>query len=223
MNCCGYVLIDERIGDLVCEKCGKLMKDLNEEKWTRTKFQHDFIETICSNNNIVKVIEEEAIFQFHKYNEKLNNFAFAAYCIYYACKIHHAARSLIEISKMCFVNVADIARYNSDEIDIIPSDLVERALDKLEITSFRQKSRIKQLSDLIFDELLRCSPPQSALAVAIFTIVKDKHITQNKIANVCDTSLSCLRRLCRIYKNDVNKLQLLVNEHSTNKVFYYKE
>ena len=34
--------------------------------------------------------------------------------------------------------------------------------DKLEITSFRQKSKIKQLSDLIFDELLRCSPPQSA-------------------------------------------------------------
>ena len=116
------------------------MKDLKEDKWTRTKFQHDFFETICSNNNIVKVIEEEAIFQFYKHNEKPDKFAFAAYCIYSACKIHHAARSLIEISKMCFVNVADITRYNSVEVDIIPSDLVEHALDKLEITSFKQKN-----------------------------------------------------------------------------------
>ena len=93
----------------------------------------------------------------------------------------------------------------------------------LEITSFRQKIRIKQLSGLIFNELLRCSPPQSALAVAIFTLVKDKHISQKEIAKVCDTSLLCLRRLCQIYKNDISKLQLLVEERSTNKVFYYKE
>ena len=223
MSCCGYVLTDERVGDLICENCGKLTKDLKEDKWDRTKIQHDFIETICSNNNIVKVIEEEAIFLFYKRNEKRDNNAFAAYCIYSACKIHHAARSLIEIAKMCFINVADIAHYNVDEIEILPSDLVERALDKLEITSFRQKIKIKQFSDIIFNELLRCSPPQSALAVAIFTLNKDRHISQNLIAKVCDTSLSCVRRLCRIYKNDICKLQLLIEERSTDKGLFYKE
>ena len=64
---------------------------------------------------------------------------------------------------MCFVNVADIGRYNIDEIGIIPSDLLERVLDKLEITSFRLKVRIKQLSDIIFNDLLRCSPPNQRL------------------------------------------------------------
>lgn len=220
MICCGYIITDERTGDSICEKCGKLEKDLRKHITFFTKLQHDFIETVCSNNHIAKVIEEEAIFQFYNSKEQAKSNAFAAYCIYLACTIHQAARSLIEIAKMCFVNVSDISYFKTDEIDIIPSDLTERALEKLEISSFKFKVRVKHFSDIIFNDLLRCSPPQSALAVAVVALNNDKTVTQNAIAKACDTSLSCLRRLCRIYKNDISNLLLIFDEQSTKKVFY---
>ncbi len=220
MNCCGYAITDQRTGDVVCSGCGRLEQNLRDTQnivcFTR---RHEFIETVCANNHIAKVIEEEAIFHFFKGTKNRENNTFAAYCIYLACKTHNAARSLVEVAKMCFVSVFQITQYNTNEIEISPSELAERAFEKLDITSFTEKKEIKQLADALFCSLLRCSPPQSALAVAISAIHKNA-LTKNCIAYACDTSPSCLRRLCRVYKHEIEEFKSLSFEQSSVSLFY---
>ena len=221
MICCGYIINDHRSGDLICEKCGKIQTNLDSDIALNLPLQrHDFIETVCANNHISKIIENEAISYYFKQRKKPDNNAYAAYCIYIACKTHDAARSLIEISKMCFVNINEIGHYNQGEINILPSDIAERALANLDIFDYTLIKSVKKLSDVIYHDLLRGSPPQSALAVAVFTLCDLKHLTQNRIAKACDTSSSCLRRLYRIYKQDIEKIKSIHLEQLNRPLFY---
>ncbi len=224
MQCCGYVIYNERQGDLICENCGRIERYLKVPSIPLVQnFKHDFIETVCSNNHISKIIEEEAIHQYYKSNPQNNKEAFAAYCIYFACNKHNVPRSLIEIARICFININDITKFNTVDINILPSDLAERVFNKLDITSYSLKRDIKKLSDILFNDLLRCSPPQSALAVAILTACNKERLDLKIIAQACDTSASCLRRLSKIYKNETLNLWSHHIEQSNQTVFYSEQ
>lgn len=223
MECCGYMIHDDRVGDLICSNCGKLERNLVVTPKNYSLKSHDFIETVCSNNHIAKVIEEEAIFQYFKERKNKNDTSFAAYCIYAACKAHNAGRSLLEIAKMCYLDVGEITRPNYGEIDISPSEIAERALEKLDLSSFSFKNEVKELSDILFNDLLRCSPPQSALAVAITALCNAKEISHTQVARACDTSPSCLRRLCRIYKCEIENERSLFKKRLKKALFYQTE
>ena len=209
-NCICYFVIDERRGDEICLRCGLIRPFYKTVfNFTSEPVSNDFIKTICGNNNIVKCIENEALLKFSKKNDTTNSFA--AYCIYYACKKHTAARTLSEIAEMCFISQSEILKHeNSFQSPIKPSDLTARACYRLGIDSFLFQDETSKLADELFNNLLINSPPQSVLAVAIFVLCsvchkkgKIRKRKQNEIARACHISASCIRRLFRVYKEEI--------------------
>lgn len=212
MDCvCDYI-IDERRGDEICLRCGSIrpfyypMPAIETETVTS-----DFIKTVCANNNIVKCIEDEALYKFSKKSDRSNTYA--AYCIYYACKKHQVPRTLNEISKICFVSQSNILKYENVSQKVIkPSDLTTRVCYRLGIDNFIFHNQASEISDELFNNLLINSPPQSVLAVGIYvlTIICKIKILQNEIARACHVSTSCIRRLYRVYKEEILTLVTLI-------------
>lgn len=212
---CMYI-IDEHVGDEICLRCGSIRQlfsiPLNLEP---VLISSDFIRTVCANNHIVKCIEDDALLKFSKQNKKTNSYA--AYCIYYACKRHNAPRTLFEISTMCFVSQSDILKHDIDSQKVIkPSDLVARVCYRLDIDSFAFSREAGRVSDELFKNLLVNSPPQSVLAVGIYVLCsickhsKSTKKSQSEIARACHVSTSCIRRLYRVYKEEILTLVTLI-------------
>ena len=208
MKCCeSYEILDERTGDIVCTNCARVEQTLIKFNPLSSFIENEFLQNICANNHIVKRIEEEAAYLFNQKKpvKKTKQQAYASYCLYLACKKEGVGRSLIEIGNMCDVSVSDIAAFISiDEIELTPSQLCSRVCHRLDISNFKTITEIEKLSTLLYTELLRCHPPQSALALAIFTLIKGKSLTN--IAHMCDISVSSLRRLSKVYKTELHEI-----------------
>ncbi len=212
MVCCnGYKILDARGGVTVCEKCGK-----NEQYLTDTvngcsiEEHFEYIQNICANNHLVKSIEAEAehLFFTNRRGARKNGEAFAAYCIYVACKNQNVGRSLIEIARMCYVPLSLLSSFHVDSNEELkPSNLVARICAKLDIISFLIVKDIENMSDILYTGLLNSGPPNSAVAVAIVLVTKNVGLA--KIAWACDISASCLRRICKIYKLELKELEAL--------------
>ncbi len=227
MMCCGgYEILDHREGDLICAICGKTEQHLSNEIFISQKNEeHEFIQDICANNHIVKAIEHETINLINKgsmTNKKKNSFA--AHCLYLACKKHGAGRTLFEISKMCFISSSEISHYNDlSDIELDPCQLCARTCEKLDLSDFILVNRIEKLSTQLYKNLLRCSPPQSALAVAIFLTTQQSNLTVVQIANACGISSSSLRRLCKVYNKELNEIMSLLPSHLSSEPVYYNK
>lgn len=205
MKCCGeFMLYDNHTGDNVCKNCGKAEAFLPPPIFFQEKNRkNEFISNICANNHLPLSLENSAIYLFEKgspRNKKKNSFA--AYCIYRACKQEKVGRSLVEISRMCFIPTVDISAFLLDEEELKPEYLIERICEKLGVRDYSRKKEISDFSAILYANCFRCSPPQSSIAVAL-AFQKDLHLNQLDIAKACDISLSCLRRLCRTYKREI--------------------
>ena len=99
-----------------------------------------------------------------------------------------------------------------------PSDLVERIAYNLNIASYKTKSEIKIFADYLHDNFLRCSPPRSSVAISIVEKVTNSQPAVEIVARNCDISLSCLRRLRRVYKEEI----AAVHQAIANKPFWLK-
>ena len=205
MACCGNFLIyDSHTGDNICPTCGKSEVCLNDNEQypvAKPSVENEFIGDVCANNHLPSCIELEATVLFSKGSSKnKKQLAFAACCIYQACKQQNVGRSLIEVSRMCFIPPGEISAFLLDERELRPEELVERICWKLGIADYSRKKQISLLSENIYTYHLRCSPPQSSIAVAISEIMQETPLSQTDIARACDISPSCLRRLNKTYK-----------------------
>lgn len=205
MDCVCDFIIDERRGDEICLRCGSIRPFYYPLPPAETEIvTSDFIKTVCTNNHIVKCIEDEALYKFSKKSDRSN--AYAAYCIYFACNKHNAPRTLNEISKICFVSQSNILKYETKTQKVIkPSDLTTRVCYRLGIDSFIFHNQVSKISDELFNNLLINSPPQSVLAVGVYVLsmICGLKTLQNEIARACHVSTSCIRRLYRIYKEEI--------------------
>ncbi|MEO1763778.1 MAG: hypothetical protein AAFR83_17820 [Cyanobacteria bacterium J06629_18] len=167
---------------------------------------NEYLKTICGNNNIAKCVEDMALWKFNQRSINTNNFA--AFCLYYAFKACNVPRTLTEVSKMCFVTQSDIIKYEREENQrpIKPSDLTSRACYRLGLDNFQLQMQVSAVADEIYKTLLRNSPPQSVLAITLYvlsSILKWSKRIKRDTAWACHVSISCVRRLYRIYKADI--------------------
>jgi len=203
MKCCGKFLIyDQHSGIDYCDICGyfttHFVKLESNEEFFEFPIGSDFIETVCVNNHM----------------------GFAAYCIYYACKKQQVGRTLTEISTMCSVPISEIIKYEEDcTIELLPSHLVARFCAYLNIRDFNIEKQIAKFSDLLYSKLLLSSPPQSVVALAIYVVLMEKYanldITLTDIATTCGISVSCIKRLFKIYKKEILELLSLSSRAKT--------
>ena len=142
MNCCQVNLIfDVHTGDNICPLWGKSATNLDPIISTNEKTEiNEFHENICANNNIPKSIENEATYLFIKGKKKQEQNVYAAVCLYQAFLNQSVGRSLLEISRLCFVPITKLSQYVTGDIELKPSDLVERIAYNLNITSYKTKS-----------------------------------------------------------------------------------
>ena len=66
-----------------------------------------------------------------------------------------------------FCTYKKLSQYVTGDIELKPSDLVERIAYNLNITSYKTKSVIKIFADYIHDNFLCCSPRRSSFAISI--------------------------------------------------------
>jgi len=223
MKCCGKFLIyDHHSGIDYCDICGyfttHFVKLESNEEFFEFPIGSDFIETVCVNNHICKSLEQEALYIFKKRSTR--TMGFAAYCIYYACKKQQVGRTLTEISTMCSVPISEIIKYEEDcTIELLPSHLVARFCAYLNIRDFNIEKQIAKFSDLLYSKLLLSSPPQSVVALAIYVVLMEKYanldITLTDIATTCGISVSCIKRLFKIYKKEILELLSLSSRAKT--------
>ncbi len=226
MSCCGaYMVLDSHTGDQICDNCGKVEQYLNNEyRETLIEKRNVFIQDICANNHLTKSIETQAEYLFFKnrYREGKNTDAFAAYCIYIVCKQQQVGRSLVEVSRMCGLSLAQVAIFNVDDNEELqPSNLVTRVCYKLNICNFPLVKAIEELSERLYVSLLNSGPPNSAVAAAIAVLVQSVKLC--KVAWACDISPSCLRRICKIYKKELKDLQTVSKILPKKKVLFYAD
>ena len=217
MSCCNsYKLLDSRAGDQVCVQCGKVERYLScAQQYEAVEKRNEFIQNICANNHLPKSIEAEAEYLFFKKQQGKgkNKDVYAAYCIYVACKKHNVGRSLIEISKMCAFPVSLLSKFHVPNVgELRPNNLVARVCCKLGITCFPLQREIESLSDKLYSELLNSGPPNSAVATAIAVLVVG--LKPANIAWACDISPSCLRRICKIYKHELQEIPAFVSSNT---------
>ena len=111
MECCGYLINDHHLGEEICENCGKSISTIYSDN-TFVEEEDDFIEyldNVCANNHISKIISDEAKTIFNKNNNDKSK-EYLAYCLYQASIIHDAGRTLQEISKMFGISSTSIAK-----------------------------------------------------------------------------------------------------------------
>ena len=164
MNCCEANLIfDAHTGDNICPLCGKSATNLEPIISTNETIEiNELLENICANNNIPKSIENEATYLFMKGGKKQECDVYAAFCLYQVFSNQNMGRSLLEISKLCFVPITKLSQYDTGDIELKPSDLVERIALNLNIMSFKTICEIKIFPDYLHDNFLR-----SSVAIAI--------------------------------------------------------
>lgn len=225
MKCCGkFMLYDQHEGEYVCDVCYNFFKSfapvLNYPELD--KITCSFIETVCANNHIYKCIERDALKKFRQRKDRSQ--AFGAFCIYHACKIHKVGRTLSETAAMCFVSVPEISKYDREcSIEILPSQLTARFCANLNITLFKVQKKISRIADMLYSKLLLGSPPQSAIALAIYVLSqiyeKDSFplkLSLQSIAETCGVSTNCIRRLFKVYKEELFELVPLCLEPAKN-------
>jgi len=120
---------------------------------------------------------------------------FTAFCLYESCSHFEASRTYKEIANDFNITVTNIVKCcrNSEKSHINwtkPSDLSPRVFYNLNITDRKQRMKLSKRADYIFMHVLRSSPPQSALALAI---LEEGLIPLKQIANICNISPQCLR------------------------------
>jgi transcription initiation factor TFIIIB Brf1 subunit/transcription initiation factor TFIIB len=235
MKCCGVYIIYDRVSGInVCTLCSKIydkFENLYEVDYELIP-KNDFIETICANNHLCKSIEDEALYKFSKSKKK--SIPFAAYCIYIACKTQDVPRTFNEIAVMCFLSPNLISAFEKNtDLEIQPSKLSSRFCASLGFKDFQFEKSAGQLADHLYNCLLLNSPAQSAMALAIYVLAKTekKNVALLSIAKACLVTTSCIRRLFKIYKKEIDLiLPLYVKHVSTSqlaslnlqKSFFYK-
>ena len=168
MECCGYLINDHHLGEEICENCGKSISTIYSDN-TFVEEEDDFIEyldNVCANNHISKIISDEAKTIFNKNNNDKSK-EYLAYCLYQASIIHDAGRTLQEISKMFGISSTSIAK--KEKIPgkgIYPSDLVSRVCFAIDMTQYKIQRELKTFSNNAFN-ILPCCPPQSVLALCL--------------------------------------------------------
>ena len=217
-DCCeANKIYDHHEGIDVCKTCGRVLSDLVLEHTTQvnnkihkiSNIHHDYLNTleiICENHHIPRNIEEYTIYLISTEKKKLCLPIIAAH-LYFSCHKFNASRTIKEISSMFKLNPPSIKEFCS--LNILPSEITERVCMKLGNASFSIIKRIKYVSDYFYNHILLSSPPQSALGITL-CIFASNFIPALKIEDIaasCELSLSCLRRLCRIYKSDLCELQ----------------
>lgn len=222
-ECCGYILYDEHTGDNVCESCGKIISTLPSPIITKDNNEsicnliNEFID-IASNNQVSQCIIDRTLNLYNKGKQKGRSILISSF--YKACVIEQVPRSIKEISDMFKINFSEILKYTGD-YNIKPSDLSQRICNKLGITKYCHIKNIDAVSDGLFKYIFINSPPQSCLAVAILNSYPENAppISIAKIANTCQVSLSCIRRLNRLYKvRKSNDLLLVENGNQAKNI-----
>ena len=205
MNCCQANLIfDAHTADNIRPLCGKSVTNLDPIISTNETIEiNEYLEKICAKNNIPKSIENEATYLFLKGRKKQEQDVYAAVCLYQAFLNQNMGRFLLEISRLCFVPITKLSQYVTGDIEIKPSDLLERIVYNLNITSYKTKCEIKIFADYLHDNFLRCSPPRSSVDISIVEKVTNPQPSVEIAAQNCDISLSCLQRLRRVYKEEI--------------------
>jgi len=222
MSCCGYIVFDSHTGDEICDSCAKVITNHCPKpsysyipKPVLCSKAEAFVQDICANNNVAKCIELSALDRIaSKKKCPLNE---AALALYLAFKDHDVGRSVLEVAAMCGIHVTEIIKCETRFTrEILPSELSARIFDPLNIDNYQVKKSINKLADLIFSKLLHCSPPQSALALAVVhTISCTDYRTKNNVSRTCGITPSCLRRLQKIYNTEILQLQTEVNQPAT--------
>lgn len=208
MNCCGYIIIDERSGDNICSNCGRASSSIGFglDIQVQEEESFEYLRDICANNHITSDIEHDAM---HLLREKqIFNHSYIAYALYITLQRHHVPRTIFEISKMCFIPHQDILKYdqgNKDEgIEVSPSMMTERTCYNLGIFNKRVIRLTKRVADKLAGSILLCNPPHTILAVTIFAQRPD--LGAGTIACHCNVSISTVKRLFRTYKNEIFQL-----------------
>jgi len=214
MECCGYLISDEHEGTQICVNCHQSFNDLKNYGTNmdselsfiqnNTKVLLEQLKNVCANNHIEQSVEKLCSDYLLKIEKpKIND---VIYCLHKACSYLGGARSLKEISDMFQLPVKNLSMYEGIADIVNPSDLVARACNRLAITRFQDIVTIGKKADDLRDTFLSASPPQSAVALAIMKHVqtcKFLSITLVDIAQASGVSISCLRRLNRLYKKEM--------------------
>jgi len=222
MSCCDYIVYDHHTGNEICSGCGKLPNlspykidytSLHkEDKRVRPKRKIiERLEETCAKNNIPSAIVDQALYYF---NGKRAGLESAAFCLYKACNDFCASRSLKEIACMFDLPV-DSIKMKEEQTEIVatkPSELAYRICVKLGVTKFAEIQLIGNRADMCYSDIMMSCPPQSALAVNLYMHLESSAQYENttklirNISTACDISVSCTRRLIRVYKKQIQFL-----------------
>lgn len=230
-----YVIHDVHTGDAICSACGKIVgpsfQDIPIHQYHSPAWcpgACDFLIDVCSNNNISFCMIDDACEYLKKYSaENLhhssNKKVLAAKALYETCFKHQVPRSIKEISDMCNIKEHDLSALCGGICELLPSDLVERILQRLDTKdpiSFQLTKEIKKKANYFFDNILDSSPPKSSIALALIHFVNKGVINANmrQIAQACHISLVCLRRLCYKYPSYIHCSKKGIHAESCNQL-----
>ena len=201
MSCCGYVLHDQVTGLDICDNCGHAIDNINffiPPLISNVK-DVELISNICANNHIPEAISSYAS-HLYEVGDKQTE-VYSAYCVYKACNFFNASRTLKEICVMFGVPYKEVTKHDII-ISIKPSELLPRICIKLKIENFKLITELAKKVDEVYTYVLISSPPQSIIALVLH-VCPFVHFSINQIAEACEISLSCLRRLARLYTSQI--------------------
>lgn len=205
-ECCGYIVIDSHSGDSICSGCGivrnNALNDLPKVQLQRDHrtYSTDEFANLCDKKHIAPCIIELAS-EMNACNSEQENKAELAFCLYAACQKFNAGRSIKEIADILHLDSKSKQQFSMKckQDQIRPSHLNQRVCSQLGITDYKTISNIGKEADLIYDKVLLSHSPQSILAGTIIKTLENKqpNISPKAIAQACQVSLACAKRVCK--------------------------